>query len=53
MDIEQVNALRLEYDLPIIPPEDLKRIAKIEEIERIENENPDYVMWRDGAGWKS
>jgi hypothetical protein len=53
MDIEQLNALRLEYDLPVIPPEDLKRIAKIGEIERIENENPDYVMWRDGTGWKS
>ncbi|MDR6487231.1 hypothetical protein J2799_001716 [Chryseobacterium vietnamense] len=53
MEPEQLNALRLEYDLPVIIPEDLKRIAKIEEIERIENENPNYVMWRDGAGWKS
>lgn len=53
IDREQLNALRAEYELPVISSNDLNRIAKVEEIERIENENPDYVMWRDGAGWKS
>ncbi|WET50776.1 hypothetical protein PYS58_06495 [Chryseobacterium indologenes] len=53
MDPGRLNVLRMEYDLPIIPHKDLKRIAKIEEIERIENGNPDYVMWRDRVGWKT
>lgn len=52
-DLEKLNTLRSEYDLPAIPPEKLKRIAPTDEIDRIESENLDYVTWRDRAGWKS
>ncbi|NML56742.1 DUF6624 domain-containing protein [Chryseobacterium cheonjiense] len=53
IDEQQLNTLRVEYGLPIISSDDLNRTAKVEDIERIENENPDYVIWRDGVGWKS
>ncbi|WP_263602724.1 DUF6624 domain-containing protein [Chryseobacterium sp. PET-29] len=53
IDKEQLNTLRVEYDLPIISSDDLNRIARVEDIERIENENHNYMTWRDGVGWKS
>jgi len=53
IDKEQLNTLRAEYGLQAISSDELSRIAKVEDIERIENENPDYLIWREGAGWKS
>lgn len=52
VDLEQLNELRSAHHLPVIPPEDLLRIGKIEDIDRIENEDPDYVQWRNSVGWK-
>ena len=52
-DRDQLNSFRQEYGLPLISYEELKAIAKVEDIERIESENPEYVKWRNGAGWKN
>lgn len=49
---ENLNTLRWQYDLSPVSQDDLNRIAAIEEIERIEKENPDYVLWRNSVGWK-
>lgn len=52
MDMDNLNELRSDCDLPSISKTDIDRISAVETIERIENENPDYVKWRNDAGWK-
>jgi len=48
---DQINELRIKNNLPVLSPEEIDRIPAIEDIEKIENENPDYLLWRKKVGW--
>jgi hypothetical protein len=48
---DEINELRIKNNLPILSPEEIDRILPIEDIERNENENPDYLLWRKKTGW--
>lgn len=52
IDLNHLNVWRLQYNLPPLSQTDLDRISAVEDIERLENENPAYVHWRDSVGWK-
>nr|WP_314495863.1 DUF6624 domain-containing protein [uncultured Chryseobacterium sp.] len=48
----KLNELRLKHYLPALSGEDIDKIPPSEAIERLENENPDYIEWRKKTGWK-
>ncbi|MDQ1095536.1 MULTISPECIES: DUF6624 domain-containing protein [Chryseobacterium] len=52
MDTDQLNALRQEHNLPPLPQDKISSILPSDKIEELENQNPDYVLWRKNAGWK-
>lgn len=49
---DELNELRKKYDLPELTQEEINKIASADEIESIENQNPDYILWRQKVGWK-
>lgn len=49
---DELNELRKKYDLPELTQEEINKIASAEAIESIENQNPDYILWRQKVGWK-
>ena len=51
IDKSQLNELRMKSNLSIQSNEDIDHILPIEDIGKIENENPDYILWRKKAGW--
>jgi hypothetical protein len=52
LDKYELNNLRTLHHLPLLSQTEIDRIAPIEDIERIENRNPDYILWRKHVGWK-
>lgn len=51
-DREQLNVLRMQFDLLPVSEADLKMIRPAEHIGYIEKQDPDYVIWRNSIGWK-
>lgn len=49
---DELNELRKKYDLSELTQEEINKIASAEEIESIENQNADYILWRQKVGWK-
>ena len=47
----KLNMLRTEFGLPKLSDQVIDKIRPAEDISKIENENPDYVMWRNKVGW--
>jgi hypothetical protein len=52
LDKNELNALRRKNKLPVLSKKEIDRIPPIEAIEQLENENPDYILWRKKVGWK-
>ncbi|WP_294209890.1 DUF6624 domain-containing protein [uncultured Chryseobacterium sp.] len=52
VDKDQLNTLRLENNLPALPQDRVADILPADQIEQLENQNPDYILWRKDAGWK-
>jgi len=48
----ELNELRKKYNLPEIAQNEIDKIPSVEDIEFIENQNPDYILWRQRVGWK-
>jgi hypothetical protein len=44
--------LRKKYNFPELPQDEIDKIPSVEDIESIENLNPDYILWRQKVGWK-
>ncbi|MDQ0595044.1 hypothetical protein QFZ37_003413 [Chryseobacterium ginsenosidimutans] len=51
IDKNKINELRSKNNLPVLSNEEIDHIPPIEDIERIENENPGYILWRKKVGW--
>ena len=49
---EIITELRKNNHLPILTQTEIDSIAPIQDIEKIENQNPDYIIWRKKVGWK-
>ncbi|MNK03944.1 hypothetical protein D3C87_217970 [compost metagenome] len=52
MDKKELGELRKKYNLSELSQEEIDKIPSIEQIETIENQNPDYILWRQKVGWK-
>ena len=49
---DELNELRKKYNLPEIAQNEIDKIPSVEDIESIENQNQDYILWRQRVGWK-
>ena len=48
---ERLNEFRKEFQLPSIYQEKIDEILPISDIESLENEDPNYIIWRKRVGW--
>ncbi|MCU7616330.1 hypothetical protein NZ698_03910 [Chryseobacterium sp. PBS4-4] len=48
----KINEFRQEFNLPNLTLVQINSILSIEEIEKIESQNQDYIIWRKKIGWK-
>ena len=47
-----INEYRAEYNLPPLSTEEIEKIPSTEQIDALENQDPDYILWRKEVRWK-
>ena len=52
LDKLEINKFRIAYNLPELKSDEIEAILPVDSIKILEQENPNFISWRNKVGWK-